>query len=258
MCRILAVMSANPCNLREELSFLDNNLCSQSYDHPDGWGIAHYVDANPQVVRSIRSAHSDALFETVAHMVHSQVWLAHLRRATHGVVSLENAHPFLLGNFAFAHNGHIRNLASLEPQLLDLLDPAIRLIERGQTDSELFFHILLSFLKRQGGLDDLSNSHHIVQALLSALVPITDIIGPLSQEYDRGNPTTQLTFVLSNPWQIFAYNGGKPIFYKYFSGPSSRWVVASEQVGCLDGWDMIPFGALLSITQSDLVLTKSA
>jgi len=30
----------------------DNALCSLSEQHPDGWGVAYYVDGTPHVMRS--------------------------------------------------------------------------------------------------------------------------------------------------------------------------------------------------------------
>ncbi|HQE41491.1 MAG TPA: class II glutamine amidotransferase, partial [Zoogloea sp.] len=76
--------------------------------------------------------------------IHSLNVIAHIRKATHGVVTLENTHPFqreLWGRYwVFAHNGHLKGF---QPTLYGEFRPV------GQTDSELAFCHLMETLRRR-------------------------------------------------------------------------------------------------------------
>ena len=65
--------------------------------------------------------------------------LVHLRWATPGLtISPENTHPFVDGDHAFTHNGHISPIDSLE----DLLT-LVTITVAGDTDSERYFRFVL-------------------------------------------------------------------------------------------------------------------
>ena len=63
--------------------------------------------------------------------------IAHTRWATHGVPSIENAHPHQSGRFAVVHNGIIENYESLRSELTDL---GYRF--DSDTDTETIAHLL--------------------------------------------------------------------------------------------------------------------
>ena len=74
--------------------------------------------------------------------IHSINVIAHIRKATKGVVALENTHPFmreLWGRYwIFAHNGTLEDFA---PQLRRAFRPV------GSTDSEHAFCCMLETLR---------------------------------------------------------------------------------------------------------------
>jgi predicted glutamine amidotransferase len=82
--------------------------------------------------------------------VRADAALLHLRWATPGLaVRPENTHPFLVGDWAFGHNGAVRPAEGLLPML-----SAAEAVElRGDTDSERLLHVLLARV-RDHGLDE--------------------------------------------------------------------------------------------------------
>lgn len=264
MCRILAMLSEVPGELKFELTAAPNNFCTQSYLHPDGWGVAHFASGLPEIVKSIRSAHSDSLFDTVARVVRSTAWVAHLRRATCGGVKLENAHPFNVGEYVFAHNGHIRDFENVRRLLMPSLDADFLNRSRGDTDSEFLFHVLMSGLKSAAGGSGATapevagNEDRMAAGLLEAIARIEATVGGFSQVNCPEDPTTQFTFVLASAGQLYAYNGGKAIYYKVKEHNPFSVIVASEVIGSEGGWTQIPFSSLLVVKRSSFFLTARA
>lgn len=78
----------------------------------DSAGIA-YVNGHDHVVEKVAQhplvAFNTTLSKGMIRATASGVMLAHTRQATTGDVTNENAHPFLMGDIAFAHNGIILN-----------------------------------------------------------------------------------------------------------------------------------------------------
>ena len=126
----------------------------QSKRHPDGWGLAYYIADTPHIVKSTNTAESDELFKKLSGIVTSQTVLAHIRKATHGKLSLTNTHPFQYGRWTFAHNGNIKNFDAVRDQMMAELSSLVSPYYLGETDSELFFYFLLSYLEKEIDLHD--------------------------------------------------------------------------------------------------------
>ncbi len=116
--------------------------------NPDGWGIALYPDGRAvQVIKEHISAASSRLSEFLSVYEHlcSKVFIAHVRKASRGVVTYSNTHPFsreVMGReYAFAHNGTIRNIRRF---------PLGRHKPVGNTDSERLFCFILDFIEGKG------------------------------------------------------------------------------------------------------------
>lgn len=113
--------------------------------HGDGWGIAFFEGRGVRVFLDPQASSKSPVAELVRNYpIHSLNVIAHIRKATQGVVTLENTHPFqreLWGRYwVFAHNG---NLNGFDPELHGYFQPV------GQTDSERAFCYLMEALRRQ-------------------------------------------------------------------------------------------------------------
>ena len=84
MCRLFGFRSVIPSQVHRSLLAAENALGVQSNQHPDGWGVAFYVDGSPHVTRSPTTALGDALFHRLSGVVSSETVLAHVRKATQG------------------------------------------------------------------------------------------------------------------------------------------------------------------------------
>ena len=147
MCQLLALNCKNPT----DASFSFSGFAQRggiTDHHADGWGIAFFEGGDKD--RGLRHFidHTPASTSPVAELIRrypikSRNIICHIRKATQGVVSLENCHPFvreLWGRYwVFAHNG---NLEKYAPRLHGGFRPV------GQTDSERAFCWLMQELSK--------------------------------------------------------------------------------------------------------------
>ena len=113
--------------------------------HGDGWGIAFFEGRGVRVFLDPKASSASPVAELVRqYPIHSLNVIAHIRKATQGVITLENTHPFqreLWGRYwVFAHNG---NLKGFMPELPGHFQPV------GQTDSERAFCYLMESLRHR-------------------------------------------------------------------------------------------------------------
>ncbi len=139
MCRLFGFRSVIESQVHRSLLAAENALGVQSSGHPDGWGVAFYVDGAPHLTRSPTTAFGDKMFHRLSGVVSSQTVLAHVRKATQGGHNVFNCHPFQHGRWVFAHNGDIPNFEERRTSLLAEVAPGLRRFILGETDSEVLF-----------------------------------------------------------------------------------------------------------------------
>ncbi len=215
MCRLFGFRSVIPSQVHSSLLAAENALGTQSNNHPDGWGVAHYVDNCPHLTRSAERAFSDQLFHRLSGIVASETVLAHVRKATQGELNVLNCHPFQYGRWVFAHNGDIPNFDDCREALRGLISPRLRRYILGDTDSETIFYILLSELEKLGPLD----KPHLVTELISALQRTLKKVRSTCTEADK---QPLLTMIATDGASLVAVHGGKELFFSTYKGRCSE------------------------------------
>lgn len=208
MCRLFGFRSVIPSQVHRSLLAADNAIGTQSEDHPDGWGVAYYVDGSPHVTKSPTLALGDQLFHRLSGVVSSETVLAHVRKATVGHTTVLNTHPFQYGRWVFAHNGNIPRFEAHREQLAALIDPRLRRFVLGETDSETVFHILLSELAKAAPLDQPRSLLDLVAGLRAAVSAIGVTIGAC----DPTDPLL-LTLMITDGRILAACHGGKDLYW---------------------------------------------
>jgi predicted glutamine amidotransferase len=181
MCQLLGMNA----NVPTDVVFSFTGFATRAQEHKDGFGIAFFEGAGVRLMVDAQSARTSP----VAHMVRSypirsENIIAHIRKATHGGVALENTHPFvreLWGRYwVFAHNGDLKNFG---PRLHGAFRPV------GQTDSEWAFCWLMQ---------ELAKAHATVP-------PIDELTGTLKELAPRVAAHGTFNFMLSNGQALWAY-----------------------------------------------------
>jgi glucosamine--fructose-6-phosphate aminotransferase (isomerizing) len=134
MCGIVGVVGNG--NAKE---ILLNGLSKLEYRGYDSAGIYVTGGAKPYLVKT--QGRIQALRDKVSADVSGDTGIGHTRWATHGVPSVENAHPHTSsdGRFVLVHNGVIENFEELKAEYLagDTLN--------GETDTEVAVHVIAHF-----------------------------------------------------------------------------------------------------------------
>jgi glutamine amidotransferase len=169
-------------------SLIDQSMHSRmgaTTTNGDGFGVGwyHHDSEQPGVYRSVHPAWNDRnLRELVTH-VSSPLFFAHIRASTGTAVQETNTHPFRHGRWLFMHNGLVREFPRLRRELLLAVDPALIPEIEGSTDSELLFHLALTFgleedpvagLERMVGLVEQVGAAHGIEYPLQMSVAVTD------------------------------------------------------------------------------------
>ncbi len=211
MCRLFGFRSVIPSQVHSSLVEAENALGAQSERHPDGWGVAYYIDGAPHLTRSSETALSDSLFHRVSGVVSSETVIAHVRKATVGPMTVLNCHPFQYGRWVFAHNGDIPEFERCRAALRQEIAPNLRRFILGETDSEVIFFLFLSELSRYGPLGRRLGIDEVVDALRDTTKRVRKVCdGP-----DAPSPAL-LTFMVTNGTTMAATHGGKELFWSTF------------------------------------------
>ena len=153
MCRWLAYSGA-PVLLEDLLYKPANSLVVQSLHsqlgaettNGDGFGVGWYGTAElPGLFRSTEPAWNDRNLHELAGQLRSPRVLAHIRASTGSPVQQTNCHPFRHGHWLWMHNGYIDGLRTVRRDLAMEVDPALFPDIEGTTDTELFFHLALTY-----------------------------------------------------------------------------------------------------------------
>jgi glutamine amidotransferase len=147
MCRLFGMSSGHqPMQATFWLLEAPDSLVAQSRRDPDGTGLGYFdEDGTPHVDKQPIAAFEDRRFASDARRVRSKTFIAHVRHASTGALTLANTHPFCQHDRLFAHNGVIEDLPKLERQLGDE-----RGLVAGETDSERFFALITGEIHRHG------------------------------------------------------------------------------------------------------------
>ena len=157
MCRWMA-WSGQPLIIEELLFKPPHGLVDQSLHstlgvertNGDGFGLGWYgAREEPAVYRSVAPAWGDVNLRELAAHVASRLFIAHVRATTGTAIQQTNCHPFRHGRWLFVHNGVIAGFEQMRRDLMLAIDPSLFSGVEGSTDSEVLFHLALTF-----GLED--------------------------------------------------------------------------------------------------------
>jgi glutamine amidotransferase len=199
--------------------------------HRDGWGVVAYKEGHVAVnERAPESAYKNPAFtEAGIRVPCPDLLLAHLRKASLGGIARENTQPFVLNDYAFAHNGTVNDYEKLT------VPEDLRAARKGDTDSEGVF---LWLVGRMRDADDPKKRFFESAALLR------------ERDYTATNiifTDGRLLFVLrqANEENVAVASGGLcENYYTLFLGKETTgavYAVCSERIA-LEGivWTAIP------------------
>jgi predicted glutamine amidotransferase len=254
MCRWLAY-SGSPVLLEDlllkpEHSLIDQSLHSRmgaTTTNGDGFGIGWYgVGDTPGVFHSIEPAWNDRNLQELSRHLVSPLVFAHIRASTGGAIQQTNCHPFRHGKWLWMHNGLIREFATVKRDLAFAVDPSLYPEIEGSTDSELFFHLALTFgleddppaaVERAVGFIEETGRNHDVELPIQMTVATTDGESVWAFRYSSEG-TSRTLFYSTLVDSLRAEYPDNPVFQML--SEETRLVV-SEPISDLAGaWNEVP------------------
>jgi predicted glutamine amidotransferase len=219
VCRWVAYLGS-PIAPKELLHDPERSLIEQSRRHApnmalpngDGTGLGWYDRRDePALFRSIVPAWGDENLLELAAEIRSPLFLAHVRAGTGTPVQQTNCHPFRYRNWLFVHNGYVADYEVLRRELLLAVRPDLFTNIEGSTDSELLFHLALTFGLAEDPIAGLALMAGFVETAAAA-AGVTD-------------PALQMTVGVSDGTRLYAA--------RYASGTEVNTLFVSEDVGSL-------------------------
>jgi len=188
--------------IREESEALDAAMPARA----DGSGVGFYQAGEVLHRKRPQTSHDKLSWGDVLEDIRSDIAIAHIREATVGDGRAENTQPFRMRQWLFAHVGSLAGESAIREPLLESLPDFLRRNIRGQTDSELLFHVVLSFLHDSGHLDGVDVAHAAVLSALRSALTLVDRHGR-----EVGAPPEGLALALTNGRQLYALRRGLPL-----------------------------------------------
>lgn len=262
MCRLFGFRSRVAARVHPSLVLEKNSLKVQSVEHKDGWGIAAYLEQpTPQVAHGTGPAHQDPEFDRVSGLLSAHTVLAHVRLASVGAIHLHNAHPFVHGPWSFAHNGTVTHYVAHHDAIEAHIPADLRVLLRGETDSERCFLLFLSHLRRLADL----NGPVDVQHVATALAKTTKLVAELT---DSPEKPSSMNFMVTNGHLLVATRRHRTLHFseqRKRHGPGGtapepgtkldQIVIASEMLSGEDHWHEVPEHEIIGVDES-LVLHR--
>ncbi|RJQ28095.1 glutamine--fructose-6-phosphate transaminase (isomerizing) [Candidatus Parcubacteria bacterium] len=167
MCGIFAYLG-NKNNAGE---IILEGLKSLEYRGYDSWGITVKLNKKLKIEKQIGK-----IGEAKISLPNSTLGIGHTRWATHGGVTVQNAHPHLdcHKEIAVIHNGIIENFTELKKELIQKGHKFL-----SETDTEVISHLIEEYLKKGGlasSVRDTFNRLKGLSAIVVAYAPSKEII----------------------------------------------------------------------------------
>ncbi|WP_405677167.1 class II glutamine amidotransferase [Streptomyces sp. NBC_00868] len=258
MCRWLAY-SGTPMLLDTILykpthSLIDQSLHSKmgvETTNGDGFGIGWYTgeDSSPALLKDVGPAWNNANLREIADHVRSPLFFAHIRASTGTAVQRSNCHPFRYGRWMFMHNGSIAGFHLMRRDLCLLVDPAQFTDIEGTTDSEVMFHLALTFgldqdpptaVARMAGVVERAGREHGVEFPLQMTVAVTN--GETVWAFRYSTQGTSRSLFYSSKVESLRKLHPDMTFLQEVSDETR--LIVSEPLGDLPGaWNEVPEGS---------------
>jgi predicted glutamine amidotransferase len=237
-------------------------------DDPLGWGIGFYQAGEVLLRRRPTDDREVIDMAQAAAAIHTDVLIGHARCATVGSLRTENTHPFRYRGWLFAQTGTISGFARLRERLLESQPEFLRRNVRGETDSELFFYLFLSFLHDAGHLTDGATAPEQIVSALRATVSLVDRLSA-----EEGFSANSGDALVTNGEQLIALHRSGTMAYRVLRGrhdleallgeegvrkaripsvESTRFtLVVSELESVLPDWQAVEGRSIITLNRSD-------
>ena len=253
MARLLGIIANRPDLSHRFAEYESAALAMRKGEEEQwGWGVGFFQ--NGEILLKRRPLDDRSAIDPVEMLgdVRSDILLSHVRRGTVGSFRTSNTHPFRYRNWLFAETGTVRGWEGVRSKLFETLPRFLQRSLRGDTDSEVLFHLFLSFLHDAGKLDQFQVA---VGDVFSSLKSSLGLLDRICKEVGLDKP--KVNILLATPDYLVSARRGAPMAYRVLSGRDDfEPLFEGEGAGKLLMPDLEP--CRLSAVASDFIDDKFA
>jgi glutamine amidotransferase len=220
----------------------------------DGFGLGWYgAGEGPGTYHSVAPAWGDANLRDLAAHIESPLFLAHVRATSGTAIQETNCHPFRHERWLFVHNGVIDGFHAMRRELMLEVDPELFPNIQGSTDSEVLFHLALTYglerdpvsaLERAIGFVEAVAVRHGIEQAVQASIGVSDGERLWAFRYSTEGRSRTL-FVSADATAVRRLHPDNPRFQRL---QDEDRVVVSEPMNDLPGvWEEIPESTMLVV-----------
>jgi predicted glutamine amidotransferase len=213
MARLFAYLANRPDVGSKVIESASSIIDHSSAREPMGWGAGFYQGGEVLLRRRPVDERSTLPIAASLADLRTTVLLGHVRSATVGSLSTENTHPFRYRQWLFAHTGTIPSFAAMRQRLIESIPQFLMRNVRGDTDSELLFHLFLSFLHDTGNLDRLEVNPSDARGALRSTVALLDRLCA-----EEGAGPCAGNMIATDGENIVAFHGSDRMAYRTYQG----------------------------------------
>lgn len=178
-----------------------------------GWGVGYYQAGEVLLRRRPTDERLEMDIAGLTRDVRTDALVGSVGELSFGEPCTENTQPFRYRNWLFVHGGTVAKFERLRDRLVSTIPDFLRGNLHGETDSELLFHLYLSFLHDEGTLNRETTPASCKNALRSTL----SLIDSLSRE--EGAPDAgPLGMMVSNGEYLASLARDLPMAYRTIDG----------------------------------------
>jgi glutamine amidotransferase len=229
-------------------------------DSPVGWGIGFYERGEPLVRKRPREDRATLDLLGVVAETRSDLIIGHVREPTVGDLRSGNTHPFRFRHWLMAHSGTIRRIREIEGTLKDAMPAFLLRSIEGDTDSEIFFHLVLAFLHDARELD---KPRIAPAAVASAMVEAVTMIDELERPETEDERSCFDVIASNGAFLVVLRRSPIALLHRTYMAPGRGQVraravlVACARTAVGDGWVELPDRSTLTVDR-DLAVETTA
>lgn len=226
MARLIGFIANRPdlCNRFAEYEQATLTCRAPDPDAQWGWGVGFFQSGESLLKRRPLDERRELHCADMLNEVRSDVLVVHIRHATVGALRTDNTHPFRYRHWMFADTGTVDGFGDVRTKLYETLPRFLQRSLRGDTDSELLFHLFLSFLHDAGKLEHPMVPLADVFPALKSSMALLDRIGR-----DAGLSASKLNILLATPDYLVAAHRGAAMGYRVLKGRDDFEPMFSEE-----------------------------
>lgn len=179
---------------------------------PPGFGVGFYQNGEVLLKRRPIFDRSEISPADMLKDVRADLLIAHVRLGHADAARTENTNPFRYRQWLFAHTGTLEDHPRLGARMAESIPGFLKRDLRGETGSEIFFHLFLSFLHDAGKLDRPAVDAQSVRSALRACMALSDRLCA-----EEGLEKCASNILVANPESLLAVQGAAPMGFRFFS-----------------------------------------